>query len=129
MQFDLVSPERALASLAAASAELPGSEGDMTVMPDHAPVLTALCPGILTVASTDGETHRFVISGGTAEITGTSLTVLAEQAFDQDEVDHEIMTAMIGSAAALAEAAEGSRKDALSRYHARLVATGSRLDL
>ncbi len=129
MQFDLVSPERALASLTIASAELPGSEGDMTVMPDHAPLLTSLCPGVLTVTDTDGMPHSFVISGGTAEITDTGITILAEQAYDRDEVTDAIMTDLIDAAAALAEGAEGGRKDILTRYHARLVATGRQLDL
>jgi len=129
MQFDLVSPERALASLDAASAELPGSEGDMTVMLDHAPLLTSLCPGVLTVTDADGETHTFVISGGTAEITDSSVTILAEQAHDRDAVTGEIMADLIATAAALAEAAEGSRKDIMTRYHARLVATGGQLNL
>ena len=42
MQFDLVSPEAALASMTVSSVEIPGSEGDFTAMPDHAPVITCL---------------------------------------------------------------------------------------
>ena len=45
MQFDLVSPEKSLASLAAREVQIPGSEGDMTAMPDHAPTITTLRPG------------------------------------------------------------------------------------
>ena len=47
MQFELVSPERSLASLVAVSVEIPGADGDMTVMSDHAPTITTLRPGLL----------------------------------------------------------------------------------
>jgi F-type H+-transporting ATPase subunit epsilon len=46
MNFDLVSPERSIASFLATEVQLPGSEGDMTAMPNHAPILTTLRPGI-----------------------------------------------------------------------------------
>ena len=49
MQFDLVSPERRLASAQVASVQIPGADGDMTAMPDHAPTITTLRPGILKV--------------------------------------------------------------------------------
>ncbi len=47
MQFELVSPERNLASLDAASVKVPGADGDMTVMMGHAPTITMLRPGLL----------------------------------------------------------------------------------
>jgi F-type H+-transporting ATPase subunit epsilon len=49
MQFDLVSPERRLASLQASEVQIPGADGDMVAMPGHAPVITTLRPGILRV--------------------------------------------------------------------------------
>ena len=49
MKFDLVSPERSLASIAATEVRLPGTEGDMTVMAGHSPVITTLRPGIVRV--------------------------------------------------------------------------------
>ncbi len=58
MQFDLVSPERRLASVQATAVQIPGAEGDMTAMPDHAPLITTLRPGILTVESAEGP-HEF----------------------------------------------------------------------
>ena len=58
MQFDLVSPEKRLASLQATAVQIPAAEGDMTVMPAHAPVITTLRPGLVKVTAADGpETH------------------------------------------------------------------------
>ena len=53
LNFDLVSPERSLASFEATSVQIPGSEGDMTAMANHEPVLTTLRPGILSVSAAE----------------------------------------------------------------------------
>ncbi|MEY8838816.1 F0F1 ATP synthase subunit epsilon, partial [Cribrihabitans sp. XS_ASV171] len=63
MQFDLVSPERRLASLQVSSVQIPGADGDMTAMPDHSPTITTLRPGILKVEGPEG-TQEYVVSGG-----------------------------------------------------------------
>ena len=60
MQFDLVSPERKLASFEASEVLIPGAEGDMTAMPDHMPVITTLRPGIVGRATEAGAPfHRW----------------------------------------------------------------------
>lgn len=85
LQFDLVSPERKLASFEASEVQIPGAEGDMTAMPDHMPLVTTLRPGIVSAKSASG-TQDFVVSGGFAEVTATSLSVLAEHAMPKGEV-------------------------------------------
>jgi F-type H+-transporting ATPase subunit epsilon len=86
LQFDLVSPERLLMSQAVQQVVVPGSEGYMTVLIDHAPVMTTLKPGVLEVTSEDGETQEIFIRGGFADISPTGLTVLAEMAVPMDEM-------------------------------------------
>ena len=61
MQFDLVSPERMLVSGTAASILIPGAEGDMVAMPDHAPVITTLRPGILGGTALAGRRHGLAL--------------------------------------------------------------------
>ena len=90
MQFDLVSPERRLASAQVASVQLPGADGDMTAMPDHAPTITTLRPGLLTVDGPDGQS-QYVVTGGFAEITATGVSVLAERALAKEDMTQEIM--------------------------------------
>lgn len=97
MQFDLVSPERSLASLAASAVQLPGAEGDMTAMPDHAPLITTLRPGIVRVESPEGPSE-FVVTGGFAQITADSLSVLAEKAMPLSEVTRARLDEMIAEA-------------------------------
>jgi F-type H+-transporting ATPase subunit epsilon len=59
--------------------QIPGMEGELTVLPNHAPFLTTLRPGILRVTA-GSEVAEYVVSGGFAEITPTAASVLAEQA-------------------------------------------------
>ncbi|MGB0299508.1 MAG: F0F1 ATP synthase subunit epsilon [Paracoccaceae bacterium] len=98
MQFDLVSPERRVASLEVTSVQIPGADGDMTAMPGHAPLITTLRPGILRVESTGG-TQEYVVTGGFAEI-GENLSVLAERALPREEMTQETFDAILEEARA-----------------------------
>ncbi|SDI91554.1 F0F1 ATP synthase subunit epsilon [Lutimaribacter saemankumensis] len=97
MQFDLVSPERSLASLQVASVQIPGADGDLTAMKDHAPLITTLRPGVLTVQGPEGEAN-YVVTGGFAEISGDGTTVLAERAVPFGDMTEEVYHDMVRSA-------------------------------
>ena len=96
MQFDLVSPERLLVSVDASSVQIPGSEGDLTAMPGHMPLITMLRPGILTITS-NGGVQQFLVTGGFAEV-GKNVTVLAEKAVPRAEVTQEDFSSMVADA-------------------------------
>ncbi len=96
LQFDLVSPERRLASVKATEVQIPGADGDMTAMAGHAPTITTLRPGVLRVV-VDGKTEEYVVSGGFAEIGAAGVTVLAEQALPKGEVTQEVFDDMLKS--------------------------------
>jgi len=102
--FDLVSPERRLAQMDATEVQIPGADGDMTAMADHAPTITTLRPGILTVGYAGGSDEYFV-SGGFAEISATGVSVLAEKAMLKSDVTKEHMEALIAQAHELHDAA------------------------
>ena len=78
MQFDLVSPERRLASMQVAQVQIPGADGDLTAMPDHAPLITTLRPGVLRVSGPQGDA-AYVVTGGFAEISPEGTSVLADR--------------------------------------------------
>jgi F-type H+-transporting ATPase subunit epsilon len=86
-KFELVSPERLLISGEVEQVLVPGSEGDMTVLAHHAPLLSTLRPGLLDIGSPGGEHQRFFVRGGFAEVGPSGLTVLAETAIDLLELD------------------------------------------
>ncbi len=104
MQFDLVSPERSLASLRVSAVLIPGAEGDMTIMPDHAPLITTLRPGLVR-AEGPGGTTEYVVTSGFAEIRADSLSVLAEKAIPVDEMTRTHLDEMIAEAREKYEAA------------------------
>jgi F-type H+-transporting ATPase subunit epsilon len=100
-KFELVSPERLLVSDDVEQVLVPGSEGDMTVLAHHAPLLTTLRPGLLDIRLTGGEHKRYFIRGGFAEVGPAGLTVLAETAIDLVDLD----------AAQLAQAIKDAEED------------------
>lgn len=87
LHFELVSPERLLMSEDVAEVDIPGTEGDMGILPGHAPVLTTLRPGVVTVSRESGEKDRIFVRGGFAEVNPQGLTVLAETALPLSELD------------------------------------------
>jgi F-type H+-transporting ATPase subunit epsilon len=96
-KFELVSPERLLLSEEVEQVLVPGQEGDFAVLRDHAPFLSTLRPGLLEVTRTD-EKRRFFVRGGFAEVSPTSLTVLAETAIDLNELDRDVLSGAIRDA-------------------------------
>jgi len=125
IQFDLVAPERRLASLTATEVQIPGADGDMTAMADHAPTITTLRPGILRVVHAGG-TDDYVVSGGFAEIGATAVSVLAEQALPRAEVTQAVYDRMLAEARA-AQTAAGS--DQAAKTVADMIAVGDAIGL
>ncbi len=132
MQFDLVSPERKLTSVQAREVRIPGADGDLTAMPGHAPMITTLRPGILTVISAEGSTE-YAVTGGFAEITGDSVSVLAERGLPATEMTQEVYTSMVVEAkrhheSAREEAGEEA-VEAAAKLLADMVAMGTHIGL
>lgn len=120
MQFDLVSPERKLASGQATAVRIPGADGDLTAMPLHAPVVTTLRPGLLSV-DMDGGTAEYAVTGGFAQVTAEGATVLADAAMPRDEVTAEFLGELVS-------ATTGDDDDSTKRI-ADLQALGAELGL
>lgn len=115
LQFDLVSPERKLASVAATAVQIPGIGGDFTAMPNHAPFLTTLRPGVVRVTS-GSEVTEYVVTGGFAEVSPSAATILAEQAVLRGEADATMISDLISTAERdLADAPEHRRMAAGQR--------------
>ncbi|KQZ28437.1 ATP synthase F0F1 subunit epsilon [Mesorhizobium sp. Root552] len=86
-QFELVSPERLLVSEQVESVVIPGAEGEMTIMANHAPVMTTIKPGVVTLKAASGQEERYVVFGGFADILPTGCTLLAESAVSVKDLD------------------------------------------
>lgn len=121
VQFDLVSPERRLASVQATEVQIPGADGDLTAMEGHAPTITTLRPGILRAVASDG-TKAYVVTGGFAEINATGVTVLAERAVPIEEASGTMMDAILAEARELASIAQPEDKDMADKMVADILA-------
>jgi len=95
--FELVSPTRLVFSGEAQQVDVPGAEGDFGVLPGHAPFISALRPGVLTIRN-GADVKRYFVRGGFAEVNPEGLTVLAETAMPVEDVDREAMADAIKAA-------------------------------
>ena len=97
-KFELVSPERLLVSDMVEAVTIPATEGEMTVMAKHAPVMTTVKPGVVTVKQASGGETRFVVFGGFADIVPEGCTLLAESAVAVADLDREELARRIQDA-------------------------------
>jgi F-type H+-transporting ATPase subunit epsilon len=96
LHFELVSPEKLVFSGEVDQVDVPGAEGDFGVLAGHAPFVTTLRPGILTVHGGGGK-QQIVVLGGFAEVSAEGLTVLADVAESVEGIDRNMITERIGS--------------------------------
>ena len=97
-KFELVSPERLLVSEQVESVIIPATEGEMTVMANHAPVMTTVKPGVVTVKPVSGAEERYVVFGGFADILPEGCTLLAESAIAVKDIDRDDLARRIQDA-------------------------------
>jgi F-type H+-transporting ATPase subunit epsilon len=98
LKFELVSPERLLLSADVQQVTVPGTEGLFTVLPEHAPVLSTLRPGVVDVITAEGQNERIFVRGGFAEVNPGGLTILAEVAIPLAELDSAALEQQISDA-------------------------------
>ncbi len=97
-KFELVSPERLLVSAQVESVIIPGSDGEMTVMARHTPLMSTIKPGVVTVRPVSGAEERYVVFGGFADILPDGCTLLAESAVAVKDIDRADLARRIGEA-------------------------------
>lgn len=121
LSFDLVSPEKLLYAAHADMVVVPGVEGDFGVLAGHAPFVSILRTGVLTVSgSEDGAELKIFVRGGFAEVTPAGLTVLAEEAMPladlkAADLDQKIRNAEEDAADAGSDAARAAAEQALDQ--------------
>ncbi|MCF8477240.1 MAG: F0F1 ATP synthase subunit epsilon [Pseudolabrys sp.] len=113
LHFELVSPQKLVFSGEVDQVDVPGAEGDFGVLAGHAPLVTTLRPGILTVF-TGGIAQKIVVLGGFAEVSDKGLTVLADVAESVEDIDRAMIAEHIGELEQrVAKAEPGSALDKL----------------
>lgn len=127
-QLELVSPEKLLLSRQVEMVVIPAAEGEMGVLPGHAPMIVALRGGVIRVIEGGRDTDRLFVAGGFAEVTPERVTVLADEAtpvaeLSKAEAERRIVEADAAYNAATLESPE--RRDAAM---AKLLAMRAMLD-
>ena len=116
VQFELVSPARILLSEEVDMVVIPGEEGDFGVLPNHAPLISSIRPGTISVYVGGAVAERIFIAGGFAEVTPARCTVLADEAINLPALDRAVIDAELREAEArLAAAAEQAEQRMLQR--------------
>ena len=116
LHLEFVSPESVLFSGDVDQVDLPGIEGDMGILPGHAPLVTALRPGIVTIFRGGGR-EPVVVIGGFAEVSPSGLTVLADNAVARQDFDMESLASEIKDAEEdVADCKDDAQRDKLARH-------------
>lgn len=117
LTFELVSPERLLLSAQVDMVVVPGTEGEFGVLAGHAPLVSTLRPGVISVHD-EKAIQRIFVRGGFAEVTAAGLTVLAEEAIDLADLDRAGLEARIKDAEE--DVADAKSEAARTRAQAQL---------
>ena len=99
-KFELVTPERMVLSQDATQVVVPGFEGEFTVLPNHAPVISALRPGVIDATLGDARKLRVFVKGGFAEVDADRLIVLAERAIEVESMGAPVIASELEAAEA-----------------------------
>ncbi|MEL7022575.1 MAG: F0F1 ATP synthase subunit epsilon [Pseudomonadota bacterium] len=105
LHVDIVSAEGEIYKGEASMVFAPAKMGEIGIAPRHAPLLTGLSPGEVRVTGVDGDEKFFYITGGMIEVQPNLVTVLADTALRDDELDE-------AAALEAREAAEEALKNA-----------------
>ena len=111
VKLEIVSPEKLLLSETVRSVTVPGAEGYFTVLGDHAPFMTTMRPGFVTVTDSAGVSHVYYVRGGFADISHEGLTILAEEAQDIAEFDRSKIEALIAAGLTAQQAADTAEEE------------------
>jgi F-type H+-transporting ATPase subunit epsilon len=127
LHFEFVSPENVVFSGDVNQVDLPGSEGDLGILPGHAPLVTTLRPGVVTIIR-DGQREPVVVIGGFAEVGPAGLTILADRAVARADFDLESLASDIKDAEEdVADCKDADQRDKLARHLDQLRALQSAL--
>ncbi|HAE03150.1 MAG TPA: F0F1 ATP synthase subunit epsilon [Rhodospirillaceae bacterium] len=128
--FELVSPEKLLFSGEVDMVVLPAAEGDMGILPGHAPVITTIRPGTICIFNGNSVEKRLFVAGGFLEVTPDRCTVLADTATPVEDIDVSAAQQMVKDCtddvgSAKDEDAQAKARLALATAEAKLQAAQS----
>ena len=115
-QFELVSPESVLASEEVSMVVVPGEAGEFGVLAEHAPLLSSIRPGVLSLHMPTGEVRKIFVAGGFADVNGKLCSVLAEEAVNVNDLSRAKVEEELKN---LKEDMDFSKEDSVKSAHLR----------
>ena len=88
LNYEIVSPDKLLKDAQAAHIVVPGVDGDFGVLANHAPMMSTMRPGVLSIYESDSsEAEQLFVKGGLVQVSDAGMTILAEEVIDLNSVD------------------------------------------
>jgi F-type H+-transporting ATPase subunit epsilon len=122
VDLEIVSPEKLLLSKPVDMVVLPGAEGEMGVLVNHAPMIVLLRGGVIRLYQGNAVTEQLYVSGGFAEVTGSRVTVLATEATPVAELKRDEGQTRLSAAEAEYSAADKNDVITLDAIQSRMQA-------
>ncbi|MDR3504797.1 MAG: ATP synthase F1 subunit epsilon [Acidocella sp.] len=126
--LEIISPEKLLLARDVDMVVIPGTEGDIGVLPGHSKLITGLRGGLVDIYEKDQVTDRFFVSGGFAEITESHIAVLADEIVRQADLDPAKAADALAKAKAAYEAADLTNADAYREVSDQLISAQAMVD-
>jgi F-type H+-transporting ATPase subunit epsilon len=128
LALEIIGPEKLLLARAVDMVVIPGTEGDLGILPGHSKMITSLRGGLVDIYENDKVTDRFFVSGGFAEITETQCAVLADSITRQSELDPAKAQAALAEAKTAYDAVDLADRDAYREASDRLISAQAMVD-
>lgn len=126
--LEIISPERLLLARPVDMVVIPGTEGDLGILPGHAKLITSLRGGLIDLYEDDTLVDRYFVSGGFAQVTEERCTVLADAIMKLEEIDADMAADELAAAEAAYREADTADEAAWRRASDRLITAQARVD-
>jgi F-type H+-transporting ATPase subunit epsilon len=126
--LEIISPERLLLSRPVDMVVIPGTEGDLGILPGHSKLITGLRGGLVDLYQNNKITDRFFVSGGFAEVTEERCSVLADDITRQSDLDLHTAEAALSKAKEAFAATDINNRDDYREASDRLISAQAMVD-
>jgi F-type H+-transporting ATPase subunit epsilon len=126
--LEIISPERLLLSRPVDMVVIPGTEGDLGILPGHSKLITGLRGGLVDLYQNNKITDRFFVSGGFAEVTEERCSVLADDITRKSDLDPQRAADALADAKTAYDATDINNRDDYREASDRLISAQAMVD-
>lgn len=128
LALEIISPERLLLAREVDMVVVPGTEGDLGILPGHSKLVTSLRGGLVDIYEAGKITDRFFVTGGFAEVTEGRCSVLSDEIIRQADIDAAAAQAKLAEAKAAFAAVNLQDADAYREASDALISAQAMVD-